>query len=329
MKTLSRAILICAVLTFLASGTGLAAKWNAKLGHDQPATSPHHQALVKFKDTVEKGSNGQIAIEIFEQQKLGTGIQMVEMVQAGALEFLAVPTSNVQVLDPTIGLLDLPFLVSDRATLYKLQDGQWGADLYKPLEAQNIIGLSFLESGFKQFTGNFPIHTPADYKGRKIRVMPLPVLVQQFKALGAIGVPIDFAELYNALQQGVVDGQENPITTIWTKKFYEVQKYMAMSNHGFLGYVFIANKGFMDSLPAKYQKLVKEAALEASQFERALIAEKEKDYLKDIKAGGVTVIQLSPTELAQFQKAMLPVHDWFVGQVPTAKPFLDAIKKAQ
>ena len=329
MKTLFRAMLIFAVLTFIASGTGLAAKWNAKLGHDQPATSPHHQALVKFKDTVEKGSNGEIAIEIFDHQKLGTGIQMVEMVQAGALEFLAVPTSNVQVIEPAFQVLDLPFLVSSRDDLYKLLDGDLGKALYATLKDKNIVGLSFLESGFKQFTGNFPIHTPADYEGHKIRVMPAPVLVQQFKALGAIGVPIDFAELYNALQQGVVDGQENPITTIWTKKFYEVQKYMAMSNHGFLGYVFIANQGFMDSLPAKYQKLVMDAALEASHFERALIAEKEKDYLKDIKAGGVTVIELSPAELAQFQKAMLKVDDWFVKENPAGAPFLKIIKKAQ
>ncbi len=220
------------------------AKWNVKFGHDQPEKSPHHDGALYFKKLVEEGSNGEIAVKIYPSQLLGTGLQMSEMVQAGALEILAIPTSNMQVLHPSLQVLDLPFLFPGTKSLFRVLDSDFTDDLYKPLWSQNIVGLHWIISGFKQFTGNFPIRTPDDFKGRKIRVMPAPIIREQFKALGASPVPIDFQELYNALQQGVVDGQENPLTTIVTMKFYEVQKYMTLSNHAFIAYVFVASKTF-------------------------------------------------------------------------------------
>ncbi len=319
-------------LTFvlaMAGSASAAAKWNIKFGHDQPEKSPHHDGALYFKKLVEEGSNGEIAVKIYPTQLLGTGVQMSEMVQAGALEMLTIPTSNMQVLQPALQVLDLPFLFPSRESLSSQLDGDLGDALYKPLLSKNIVGLNWFYSGFKQFTSNFPIHRPEDFKGHKIRVMPAPVLREQFKALGASPVPIDFQELYNALQQGVVDGQENPLTTIVTMKFYEVQKYMTLSNHAFLGYVLVASKSLNDSLPPNYQKLLRESARKAGVYERNLIQEREKGFLETIKKAGVTVIELKPQEHQAFQKAVEPVYEWFNKNVSGGKQYYDMIRAAE
>jgi len=323
--TLSWILALSLVLVLIGSA-GAAPKWTAKFGHDQPEKSPHHDGALYFKKLVEEGSNGEIAVKIFPSQLLGTGLQMCEMVQAGALEVLAIPTSNMQVLQPPLQVIDLPFIFRDWDTLARLIDGELGAELYKPLLNKNIVGVSFMSSGFKQFTANFPIRLPDDFKGRKIRVMPAPVIREQFKAFGASPVPIDFHELYNALQQGVVDGQENPLTTIVTMKFFEVQKYMTLSSHAFIAYVFVVSKSFYDSLPEKYQKLVLEAARKAGPYQRQLVREREKGFLETIKKGGVQVIELKPEERLAFQKTVQPVYDWFNKNVPDGKRYYDLLR---
>jgi C4-dicarboxylate-binding protein DctP len=317
------------VFTLAAAGTAsAAAKWNIKFGHDQPEKSPHHDGALYFKKLVEEGSQGEIAVKIFPSQLLGTGLQMSEMVQAGALEVLAIPTSNMQVLHPALQVLDLPFLFPDRDALFRVLDSDFTGNLYRPLANRNIIGLHWIISGFKQFTGNFPIRKPDDFKGRKIRVMPAPIIREQFKALGASPVPIDFHELYNALQQGVVDGQENPLTTIVTMKFYEVQKYMTLSNHAFIAYVFVASKSFHDSLPEKYQKLVRESAKKAGIYERGLVVEREKGFLETIKKAGVTVIELKAEDRQAFQKAVEPVYGWFNANIQGGQRYYDMVRAA-
>jgi C4-dicarboxylate-binding protein DctP len=327
--TLASMIVVLTFVLAMAGSASAAAKWNIKFGHDQPEKSPHHDGALYFKKLIEEGSNGEIAVKIYPTQLLGTGVQMSEMVQAGALEVLAIPTSNLQVLQPTLQVLDLPFLFANRESLSSQLDGELGDALYKPLLSKNIVGLSWFYSGFKQFTSSFPIRRPEDFKGHKIRVMPAPVIREQFKALGASPVPIDFQELYNALQQGVVDGQENPLTTIVTMKFYEVQKYMTLSNHAFLGYVFVASKSFNDSLPPNYQKLLRESAQKAGVYERNLIQEREKGFLETIKKAGVNVIELKPQEQQAFQKAVEPVYDWFNKNVSGGKQYYDMIRAAE
>jgi C4-dicarboxylate-binding protein DctP len=323
------ALLGAFAFTLAAAGTAsAAAKWNIKFGHDQPEKSPHHDGALYFKKLVEEGSNGEIAVKLFPSQLLGTGLQMSEMVQAGALEILAIPTSNMQVLHPSLQVLDLPFLFPDREALFRVLDSDFTDNLYKPLLNRNIIGLHWIISGFKQFTGNFPIRTPDDFKGRKIRVMPAPIIREQFKALGASPVPIDFHELYNALQQGVVDGQENPLTTIVTMKFYEVQKYMTLSNHAFIAYVFVASKSFFNSLPEKHQKMVREAAKKAGIYERGLVVEREKGFLETIKKSGVTVIELKPQDRQAFQTAVEPVYGWFNANIKDGQRYYDMARAA-
>ena len=165
-------------------------------------------------------------------------------------------------------------------------DGPTGEAILKPLEKVNIEGVGFWESGFKQFTGNFPIRQPADYKGTKIRTMPAPVIQEQFKAFGAVPTMINFSELYSALQQKVVDGQENPIATIAIMRFFEVQKHLTLSDHGFIAYVFMINKPFLDKLPADQRDVLVNAAREASKYQRELIQKAEADAPRDVQEGG-------------------------------------------
>ena len=322
------ALLGAVVFTLAAAGpASAAAKWNIKFGHDQPEKSPHHDGALYFKKLVEEGSQGEIEVKIFPSQLLGTGLQMSEMVQAGALEVLAIPTSNMQVLHPALQVLDLPFLFPDRESLFRVLDGDFTDNLYKPLAARNIIGLHWIISGFKQFTGNFPIRRPEDFKGHKIRVMPAPIIREQFKALGASPVPIDFQELYNALQQGVVDGQENPLTTIVTMKFYEVQKYMTLDGHSYGADFILINDKFYQSLPKETQLAIKRAAIIAGWAGRSIQQINSAIGVSQLQEKGMQVYKPNEKEMAMFKDAtQKPVIEYIESQVGRA--WVDKVMKA-
>jgi C4-dicarboxylate-binding protein DctP len=190
-------------------------------------------------------------------------------------------------------------------------DGPVGDKLLALLDAKGLKGVSFWESGFKQMTANKAIRKPEDFAGMKVRVMESPLLIAQYKQVKANPVPIDFAETYNALQQGVVDAQENPLVSIVNMKFYEVQKYTMLSNHGFLGYAFLFSKKVYDGLPADIQKVMRDTARELASFERQDTARREAGYIERIKKGGSQVVVLTPQELQGFAKAFQPVHQQF------------------
>lgn len=297
-----------------------------KLGHDQPESSPHHQAALKWKDLVESRSGGKVSVQIFPASMLGSGTQMVEQVQAGALEAAALPTAWIAPLAPSLSVLDLPFLFPSREVAYRVIDGPVGKGILQPLNKVAIEGVAFWESGFKQFTGDFPIRTPDDYKGHKIRTMPAPVIQEQFKAFGATPTPINFKELYSALQQKVVDGQENPIATIASMRFYEVQEHMTLSDHGFLAYVFMFSKPFLDSQPAEVRKVLVEAAAEARDYQRKIIQAAEAKNLEIFRKGGVKITKLSSDQRAAFERASQKVHVWYANKYGSGT--LDKIKKA-
>ncbi|CAG35918.1 TRAP transporter substrate-binding protein [Desulfotalea psychrophila] len=327
MDKIIRSIL-CAVCVMMFACTAVSAKTiKIRFGHDQIETSPHHKAALYLKKLIEEGSNGDIEVTVYPNQLLGSGIQMVEMVQAGAIEMIAVPTSKIQVISPIFQILDLPFLFPSKEELYNEIYGDFGKALFATLKNNNVVGLTYWGMGFKQLTGNFPIHQPSDYKGKKIRVMPSPVIREQFKALGASPVPVDFHELYNALQQGVVDGQENPLVGIATMKLYEVQKYMTLSNHAFLAYGMVINKNLMDRLTADQQKLIKDSAKKSASYQLDLLEKRDQDFLDTIKAGGVEVSELSSEQSAQFQNAMTPVYTWFTKNVKNGRKYLEMIGK--
>ncbi len=323
MSIVRTLLLAAAGLSFTA---GVAAQTVIKIGHDQPETSTHHQAAIKWKQAVEARTKGAYEVELFPAMTLGSGVQMVEQLQAGAIQAVALPSAWIAPIVPDIQVLDLPFLFPSREVLYKVVDGPVGGEILKPLNKANLHGIAFWESGFKQFTGNFAIRQPKDYEGHKIRTMPAPVIMEQFKAFGASPVAIDFKELYNALQQKVVDGQENPIATIALMRFFEVQKYLTLSDHGFIAYIFVMNKSFLDSQPAEVQKILIEEAQAAGRYQRDIIAKSEAAHLETFRKAGVQIIALSDDQRAMFQKASVRVYDWYARKKGTAT--LDLIRNA-
>jgi len=288
-----------------------AAKWSMKFGHDMPEDSAQHVAALKYADLVKERTKGQVEIKVFPAQQLGTDPEMVQQAQMGTLEIVLPPTAKISGFAAQLQLADLPFLFPSKETCYQVLDGPVGDKVLALLDAKGLKGVSFWESGFKQITANKAIRKPEDFAGMKVRVMESPLLIAQYKQVKANPVPIDFAETYNALQQGVVDAQENPLVSIVNMKFYEVQKYTMLSNHGFLGYAFLFSKKVYDGLPADIQKVMRDTARELASFERQDTARREAGYIERIKKGGSEIVTLSPQELQAFEKAFRPVHQQF------------------
>jgi len=288
-----------------------AAKWNMKFGHDMPEDSAQHVVALKYVDLVKERTKGQVEIKVFPAQQLGTDPEMVQQAQMGTLEIVLPPTAKISGFAAQLQLADLPFLFPSKEICYQVLDGPVGDKVLALLDAKGLKGVSFWESGFKQITANKAIRKPEDFAGMKVRVMESPLLIAQYKQVKANPVPIDFAETYNALQQGVVDAQENPLVSIVNMKFYEVQKYTMLSNHGFLGYAFLFSKKVYEGLPADIQKIMRDTARELATFERQDTARREAGYIERIKKGGSQIVTLSPQELQAFEKAFRPVHQQF------------------
>ena len=289
-------LLVLALGLLAPSGAAAAAKWSMKFGHDMPEDSAQHVAALKFADLVKERTKGQVEVKVFPAQQLGTDPEMVQQAQMGTLEIVLPPTAKISGFAPQLQLADLPFLFPSKAICYQVLDGPVGDKLLALLESKGLKGVSFWESGFKQM---------------KVRVMESPILIAQYKQVKANPIPIDFAETYNALQQGVVEAQENPLVSIVNMKFYEVQKYTMLSNHGFLGYAFLFSKKVYDGLPTDIQKVLRDTARELAPFERSDTARREAGYIERIKKGGSEIVEFSPAEKAAFEKAFRPVHQQF------------------
>ena len=282
---------------------------NIRLSHNQPVGSPEDVGAQKFKAVVEEKSGGKITVEVFPQMQLGSMREQAEMVQMGTLEMSVQHTAVLTPFVEQLQVIDFPFLWADKDELYRIMDGATGEKFYAFCAKKGFKTLGLWASGFKQSTTKGrQIKGPDDFKGMKIRVMPSPLLVTQYKSWGANPVPIEFAELYNALQQGIVDGQENPLQTIAMQKYYEVQDYLTISNHGFLAYLFIVNNRWFNKLPDDVKALVVEAEKEARQAERQAQSEGEAKFLAQIKASKITVSELSPEMRAEFAARCRTLH---------------------
>jgi C4-dicarboxylate-binding protein DctP len=277
-------------------------------GHGFMPTTPQHLSAVKFKELVEERSKGAMTVNVFPSGQLGSAKDMFEGLQMGTQEVALLPTARISGFAPTLQLFDLPFLFPSREVAYQIFDGPIGSELLATLDAKGVKGIAIYEDGFKHFTCAKPINGLADFAGRKFRTMESPIIMEQFKSLGANPTTIDFAELYNALQQGVVDGQENPLVTISSMKFYEVQKYVILSGHAYLGHVLMFSKAWFDKLPASQQQILVSVGRELAAWQRALVQEEEKGYLETIKAFGTTVVQLSPAEINRLREATRSVY---------------------
>ena len=298
-----------------------------KFSHVVATDTPKGQAAERFKQLAEKATQGRVKVELYPNSQLYKDKEELEALQLGAVQMLAPSLAKFGPLGAKeFEAFDLPYIFPSKAGLYAVTEGPIGKSMLQKLEPKGITGLAFWDNGFKVMSANKPMHTPADFKGLKMRIQSSKVLDAQMRALGANPQVLAFSEVYQALQTGVVDGTENPPSNVYTQKMHEVQKHITMSNHGYLGYAVIVNKKFWDGLPADIRASLEAAMRDATTYEKA-IAQRDNDMAMDaIKKGGKTTIyNLTPVEQAAWRKALLPVHKEMEGRI--GKDLIAAITK--
>lgn len=281
-----------------------------KFSHVVAPDTPKGKGTEKFKELAEKYTNGKVKVEVYHNSTLYKDKEELEAMQLGAVQMLAPSNSKFGPIGiKEFEVFDLPFLIPNLATLRKVTDGPIGQRLLKLFDAKGMVGLAYWDNGFKQMSANKPLKMPEDYKGLKFRIQSSKVLEQQFRLLGAIPQVMAFSEVYQALQTGVVDGQENTPSNMYTQKMHEVQKYTTLTNHGYIGYVVVVNKKFWDGLPADVRDQLTKAMKEATEYTNHISAKENEESLEEIKKSGKTqIIVPTAAEMAAMRKAMEPLY---------------------
>ena len=305
------------ILSFAASVAIAAEPIVIKFSHVVTPNTPKGKAAEYFKKLAEERTKGAVKVEIYPNSQLYKDREEIEALQLGAVQMLAPSLSKFGPLGVrAFELFDLPYIFPNKETLYRVMDGDIGAKLFSMLEPKGIIGLGFWDNGFKQMSANSPVRTVEDFKGLKMRIQSSKVLEAQMKALGANPQVMAFSEVYSALQQGVVDGTENPMSNLYTKKMNEVQKHLTISDHGYLGYAVIVNKAFWDGLPSNIRLILTKAMNEATDYERGIAQDENDDALAKVKAAGTTEIYVLPLAgRIAWHRVLVPVHKEFEDKI--------------
>ena len=311
MKTFPRlTILLLALVFALASVAPALAAKTFRLGTTVNEQDSFQVAAVKFADLVKERTKGEYLIEIYPNAALGDERTMIEGMQMGTLDFGVLTSAPFVNFVPDFGMIDLPYLFPPNDQVYKVLDGPIGKELLAKLDGANLKGLAYAERGFRNVTNSKrPIVKAADIKGLKIRVMENRVYLAAFRALGANAVPMAFTELLTALQQGTIDGQENPINIIHASKLSDSQKYLTLTRHTYAPAIVTASKQLFDKFPADIQKIMMDSAQEAAVHARAWIAANEARQLAELKKAGMEVVE-NP-DLESFRAAVAKVYDEF------------------
>jgi len=293
-------LLIACLITALGS-SAFAAKFNLKMGHAVNTTDGQHAAAVKMAELVKQRTNGDVEIAIFPANQLGNDGAMINFVRGGTIDIVSSGASNYNGIVSNTAALELPFVFRSAQHAYNVPDGAVGTSILNEFAPHGMKGLAYWENGWRAFTNNKrPILKPDDAKGLKIRSTGNPYHIQAFKLLGMNPSPMAIAELYNALESGAFDAQEHPINVTWSSKFYEVQKYLTVSNHVYSPLIVAMNKAKFDSLPANYQKILLDAAHEAAKYQRDLNAQNAGKVIAELKKSGMQVVE--NVDMAPFQK---------------------------
>lgn len=293
-------------------GSASAAERTIRLSHVTAKDSPWDKGAVRFAELVAKHTNGRIAVKIFPNSQLANGNQKaeLEMLQSGVLDMTwDSPIILALFLDKRFDVFNLPWLYPSMDVANEVADGPMGELANKWLAEKGIVGLGIGVNGYRELTNSKrPISSPDDMKGIKFRVAGSKLYLETFKLLGANAVTMNFGEVFTALQQGVIDGQENPTAIIDSSKLYEVQKYLTLWHYSFDPLVLCINKKLFDSLSPADQKAIRAAAKEAVAYERAVSAEEEQRLPEVLKKKGMQVNALTPAQIAAFREKVKPVY---------------------
>ena len=281
-----------------------------QFSHVVTPDTPKGKAAEYFKKLAEERTKGKVKVDVFPNSQLYKDKEELEALQLGSVQMLAPSLAKFGPLGMReFEVFDLPYIFHDYGDLHKVTQGPIGTALLKRLEAKGIVGLAYWDNGFREMTANKPLAKPEDVKGLKMRIQSSKVLDAQMRALRAIPQVMAFSEVYQALQTGVVDGTENTISNIYTQKMHEVQKFLTLSDHGYIGYAVIVNKKFWDGLPPDLRTTLEGAMKDATEHANH-IAKQENDSAHEAikKSGKTTIIALTPAEKLAWKKVLVPVH---------------------
>jgi C4-dicarboxylate-binding protein DctP len=298
-----------------------------KFSHVVAADTPKGKAAEMFAKKAGELTQGKVKVEVYANSTLYKDKEEMEALQLGAVQMLAPSLAKFGPLGvKEFEVFDLPFIFNGYDDLHKVTNGAVGKNLLAKLEPKGIKGLAFWDNGFKAFSANTPIKTPADLKGKKMRIQSSKVLEEQMRSIGSLPQVMAFSEVYQALQTGVVDGTENPISNLYTQKMHEVQKHLTLTDHGYLGYAVIVNKKFWDGLPADIRKQLEDAMEQSTRYANQIAKVENDSALEAVKKSGKTTVY-TPTkeERLAFKKALVPVHQKMEGRI--GKEVIQAVYK--
>ncbi|GFO56270.1 C4-dicarboxylate ABC transporter [Geomonas sp. Red276] len=310
LKTFFKALAVTAALALPVSAFAAQGPIVIKFSHVVAQNTPKGQAADYFKKLAEQRTHGRVKVEVYPNSQLYKDKEEMEALQLGAVQMLAPSLAKFAPLGVReFEVFDLPFIFDNYQDLHKVTQGPVGAKLLKKLEPKGILGLAYWDNGFKVMSANKPLKTVADFRGQKMRIQSSKVLDSQMRSVGAIPQVLAFSEVYQALQTGVVNGTENPPSNLYTQKMHEVQKYVTLSDHGYLGYAVIVNKKFWDGLPKDIRATLEQCMREATKFANDVAKKDNDEALAGVrKSGRSQIITLSKQERAQWKKAMDKAH---------------------
>lgn len=308
MRRFTTAVALCLVSLMLVAGCAFAApKVNIRISACNSETHPQTIGLYVMKQYVEAKTNGNVKIKIFPNSQLGAEEESLAQVQTGSLEMATASIGPVTTFQKKFFVLDIPFLFNSYNEAWMVMDSKVGRDLLDSLEASGLKGLCYMENGFRNVTSSVkPITKIADFKGLKIRTMQAPMHIASFASLGANPTPVPWSELYLAMQQKIVDGEENPIANIWDLNMYEVQKYVSLTRHIYDGMPLVANLKWFNKLPKEYQEAISVGAVLGQNYSRFVNAGREDAILSRLAKKGMKINTPDAQALAAIQKVAQP-----------------------
>ena len=311
---MKRLLILAALFAF---GAAQAQERAIKFATQNPKGHPIVTGMEKFAEIAASKSGGKIKVQLFPGGTLGSDQHNVSALQGGTLEMVSLNSGILASQAKEFGIYDFPFMFANAKEADAVVDGPFGKMMHDKLESKGIVGLAYWELGFRNITNSRrAINKVEDIAGLKLRVIPNAINVDWVKALGANPTPLPFPEVYAALDQKAIDGQENPVAVINANKFYEVQKFLVISNHQYNPQSVIFSKKVWDTLSAGEQKILRDSAVEATKAQRQASRDAAGGHLDSLKKNGMQVTELSQAELAKFQAAMKPViakHSEVVG----------------
>jgi C4-dicarboxylate-binding protein DctP len=284
-----------------------------KFSHVVAPDTPKGKAAEYFKKLAEERTKGRVSVEVFGNSTLYKDNEEMAALGLGSVQILAPLSSKLTSMGMSeFQVFDLPYIFDNMEQAHKVTQGPIGKGMLKKLDAKGITGLAFWDNAFKETTANVALRTPADFRGLKMRITPSKVIDGQMRALGANPQVVAFSEVYLALQTGAIDGQENPTSNIYTQKFYEVQKYMTMTDHSFHNYTLIANKKFWDGLPPDIRTTLEGVVRDTTAYFNSIAKKDNDDALAAIKANSkIQIVNLNKDEKAAFKKTLFKLHKQF------------------